>query len=132
VNIRPEAQNTEDTTHRPHEAQEKGRPTCGYFDPSQNEEQNTNRRKYRDWRKGHPETALLVTHPIYIYPTQTLLWRPRSVCWQKLDIAVSWKSLPESNKYWGKCWQSTIELSIGYPMEQLKKGLKELKAFATP
>jgi hypothetical protein len=27
----PEAQNTHDTIHRPHEAQEEERPKCGYF-----------------------------------------------------------------------------------------------------
>jgi hypothetical protein len=32
--ISPEAQNTQDTIHRPHEAQEEGRPRCGYFGPS--------------------------------------------------------------------------------------------------
>jgi hypothetical protein len=25
---------TQDTIHRPHEAQEEGRPKCGYFNPS--------------------------------------------------------------------------------------------------
>jgi hypothetical protein len=27
-------QNTQDTIHRPHEAQEEGRTKCGYFGPS--------------------------------------------------------------------------------------------------
>ena len=30
----PEVQNTQDTIHRTHEAQEEGRPKCGYFGPS--------------------------------------------------------------------------------------------------
>jgi hypothetical protein len=34
VDISPEAQNTQDTIHRPNEAQEDGRPKCGYFNPS--------------------------------------------------------------------------------------------------
>jgi hypothetical protein len=33
VDISPEAQNTQDTTHRPNEAQEEGRPKYGYFKP---------------------------------------------------------------------------------------------------
>ena len=32
--ISPEAQNTQDTIHKPHETQEEGRPKCGHFDPS--------------------------------------------------------------------------------------------------
>ena len=32
--ISPEAQNTQDTIHRPHEAQEEGRPKCDYFGTS--------------------------------------------------------------------------------------------------
>ena len=30
----PIARNTQDITHRPHEAQEEGRPKCEYLDPS--------------------------------------------------------------------------------------------------
>jgi hypothetical protein len=32
-------------------------------------------------------------HPTYSHQTQTLLWMPRSACWQETDIAVSWKAL---------------------------------------
>jgi len=32
--VAPKAQNTQDTIHRPHEAQEEGRPNCGCFSPS--------------------------------------------------------------------------------------------------
>jgi hypothetical protein len=52
-----------DTFHRPHEAQEEGRPKYEGFCPSENREQNTHGSKYGDnvWnidcRKGHPETA---------------------------------------------------------------------------
>ena len=35
------AWNTQDTTHRPHEAQEEERPKCGYFDPYWKVNQNT-------------------------------------------------------------------------------------------
>ena len=34
VDISPKAWNTQNTVHRPHEAQEEGRPKCEYFDPS--------------------------------------------------------------------------------------------------
>ena len=33
THIGPKARNIQDTTHRPHEAHEEGRPKCGYFDP---------------------------------------------------------------------------------------------------
>jgi hypothetical protein len=49
-------------------------------------------------------------------------------CWQEPDMAVSWEALTEPNKYWGGCSQ----LSTGSPLEELEKGLKELKGFATP
>jgi hypothetical protein len=32
--ISPEAWNTQNTIHKPHETQEEGKPKCGYFDPS--------------------------------------------------------------------------------------------------
>jgi hypothetical protein len=34
LDIIPKALNTQDTIHRPYEAQEEGRPKCGYFSPS--------------------------------------------------------------------------------------------------
>jgi hypothetical protein len=68
-------------------------------------------------------------HPIYRY--QTLLQMPRSACWQEPDRAVSWEPLLEPGKYRGGCSQPTIGLSTGSPMEELEKGLKELKGFAT-
>jgi hypothetical protein len=34
VDISPEAQNTQDTICKTHEAQEEGRPKCGFFNPS--------------------------------------------------------------------------------------------------
>jgi hypothetical protein len=36
------------------------------------------------------------------------------------------------DKYRSGCSQSSIGLSTGSPMEELEKGLKELKAFAGP
>jgi hypothetical protein len=32
-------------------------------------------------------------NPIYRHQTQTLLWMPRSACWQDSGIAVSWEAL---------------------------------------
>jgi hypothetical protein len=48
--------------------------------------------------------------------------------------------MPEPYKYRGRCSQPTIQLSVGSPIEKsgrnerkkLKKGVKELKGFATP
>ena len=47
------------------------------------------------------------------------------------DIAVSCEALSNSDKYIGGCLQITIGLSMGSPMEVLKKGLEKLKVFAT-
>jgi hypothetical protein len=47
-------------------------------------------------------------------------------------MVVSWESLPEPDQYKGGCSQPTSRLSTGTPMEELEKGLKELKGFATP
>jgi hypothetical protein len=44
---------------------------------------------------------------------------------------VSCGVLPEADKYRGGCSQPTIGLSMGFPIKELKKGLKELKGFAT-
>jgi hypothetical protein len=70
-------------------------------------------------------------HPIYSHQTQALLWMPWSACWQEPDIAVSCEALLEADKYRGRCSQPTIGLSTGTPMEELEKGLGELKGFAT-
>jgi len=48
------------------------------------------------------------------------------------DIAISWEALPEPDKYRGGCSQPIIELRTGSPLEELEKGLKELKELATP
>ena len=47
-------------------------------------------------------------------------------------MAVSCEALPEPYKYRDRCSQPTIGLIMGSPMEELEKGLKELKGFATP
>jgi hypothetical protein len=36
------------------------------------------------------------------------------------------------DKYRGGCFQPTIGLSTGLPVEELEKGPKELKGFASP
>jgi hypothetical protein len=45
VDISPEAQNTQDTIHRPHEAQEEGRPKYRYFGPSLKGDQKKKKKK---------------------------------------------------------------------------------------
>ena len=70
-------------------------------------------------------------HPIYSHQTQTILLMPRSACGQVPDIAVSLETLPEPDNYRGRCLQPTIGLRNEFPMEELEKGLKELKGFAT-
>ena len=67
----------------------------------------------------------------YSHQTWTLLCILGSACWQKPDMAVLWDALPEPDKKRGRCFQPTIGLSTGSPMEELEKGLKELKGFAT-
>ena len=47
------------------------------------------------------------------------------------DTAVSWDTLPEPYKYRDRYWQKTIGQSEGSPIEELEKGLKELKGIAT-
>jgi hypothetical protein len=37
-------------------------------------------------------------HPICRHQTQTLLWMPRSTCWQEPGIAVLWEALPEPDQ----------------------------------
>jgi hypothetical protein len=57
---------------------------------------------------------------------------PTSDCLQEPDLAVSREALPVPDKYRSGCSQPTIGLSTGFPMEEVEKGLKELKGFATP
>jgi hypothetical protein len=48
MDISPNALNTQDTIHRPHDAQEEEKPKFGCLGPSYMEEQNTHRREYKD------------------------------------------------------------------------------------
>jgi len=52
-------------------------------------------------------------HPTCSHQTQSLLGMPRGACWQEPDIAVYWETLPQPDKYRGKCLQPTIELRTG-------------------
>jgi hypothetical protein len=76
VDISPEAQYTQDTIHRTHEAQEEGRPKCAYFGPSYKGKQNTyGRTKFGAETEETATQRLphLGIHPIYSYQTQILL-----------------------------------------------------------
>ena len=55
----------------------------------------------------------------------------RSVWWQEPATAVSSEALPETDKYRDRCLQQPFGMSIGSPIEELGKGLKELNGFAT-
>jgi hypothetical protein len=81
-------------------------------------------------RKAIQSLPHLGIHPICRHQTKTLLLMPRKACWQVPDIAVSWEGLPEPDKYRCGCKKSTIGLSMGIPMEEFGKWLKELKGFA--
>jgi hypothetical protein len=74
---------------------------------------NGNMRGSETERKAIQRLPHLGIHPIYSHQTQTLLWMPRSACWQGPAMAVSWKDLPEPDKYRGRCLQPTIGLSGG-------------------
>jgi hypothetical protein len=45
------------------------------------------------------------------------LWMPTSACRQEPDVAVSWKPLSVPDTYKNGCWQLSIGLSTGSPME---------------
>jgi hypothetical protein len=49
---------------------------------------------------------------------------------QEPDIAVSGEALQEHDKCRCRSWQPTIALSMGTPVKELGKGLKELNGFA--
>jgi len=71
-------------------------------------------------------------HPICSQQTQSLWLMPRSAWWQKPEMAVSWEAWPEPYWYRLRCLQLVTRVSMGTPVEELGKGLKELKVFATP
>ena len=54
---------------------------------------------------------------------------PGSACSKEPDIAVSWEALAEPDKYRGGCSQPTIGLSMGSPVKELEKGMKEVKGW---
>jgi hypothetical protein len=83
-------------------------------------------------RKAIQRLPHMDIYPIYRHQTQTLLLMPRSAYWQEPVIAVSWEALPKPDKYRGRCSQPTVGLSTVSPMEELEKGLKQLKRFSTP
>ena len=51
---------------------------------------------------------------------------------EKSGVRYSSESLPVPDKYRGGCSQPTIGVSTRSPMEELEKGLKELKDLAAP
>jgi hypothetical protein len=55
----------------------------------------------------------------------------RNACWKEPEIAVSWEALLEPNKTEVKAHSQPLHWLQRYPMEELEKGLKELKGFAT-
>jgi hypothetical protein len=67
----------------------------------------------------------------YIDTKPRNLQMPRSACRQEPVIAVTLEALPDPDKYRGKYLQSIIGVR-GSPMEELEKGLKDLKGFVTP
>jgi hypothetical protein len=70
-------------------------------------------------------------YPIYRHQTQTLLWMPKSACWQEPNIAVSWEDLPEPDKYRGECSQPAIGLSTRSRMEELGKDWRNWRGLQT-
>jgi hypothetical protein len=74
----------------------------------------------------------LGTHPIYSYQIQTLLWMPkvhaeRSLIWLTPEGPCQSLENTETDAVW-----LAIRLSVRSTIEELEKGLKELKGFATP
>jgi hypothetical protein len=62
VDINPKVQNNQDSIHRPDEAQEEGRPKCGYFPFLEGEtkyswEQIWRQNAEHRLKKGHRETS---------------------------------------------------------------------------
>jgi hypothetical protein len=86
MNISPKAQNTQNTTHRPHEAQKEGWPKCGYFGLLRRGNKiimggNTETKGGADTEgKAIQRLPHLGIHPIHSHQTQTLLWMPTNAC----------------------------------------------------
>ena len=133
MDISPKAPNNQDTICRPHEAQAEGRPKCGCFSFSEkgnkiltgaNMEINS---RAETVGKIIQRPSHLGIHSIYCHQTLSLLCIPRNDCWKEPDMAFSWEALSEPYKYRGRFSQSIIGLSVGSLVEELEKGLKELK-----
>jgi hypothetical protein len=89
VDINPKAWNSQDTIHRPHDAQEEGRSKYGFFGPSYKGEQNTQGSKYgdkvlsRELRKERPSRNC-PTRAVSISYTVT---KPRHYCGRQEVVA---------------------------------------------
>jgi len=79
------------------------------------------------WMKDLPESTSPKDPSLIQSPSPGTIAVASSACWQELDKTISWEALPEPDKYRGRCSQPTIELKTGSRMEELEKGLKELK-----
>jgi hypothetical protein len=86
----------------------------------------------RDWGMAIQRLPHLGIHPMCSHQNQTLLLMPRRACWQEPQIAVLWEVVPEPDQYRCGCSQPAIRQSTGTLIEELGKGLKELKGLATP
>jgi hypothetical protein len=85
----------------------------------------------RDWRKGHPETAPTGDPSNIQSPNPDII-----VDTNKCKLTGAWYSYLLRGSV--RAWQiqryvltTNIGLSMRSPMEELEKGLKELKGFAT-
>jgi hypothetical protein len=116
VDISPEVQNTQDTTHRPYEPQEEGGPKCECFSSSEKGELNTHRKKKMETKCGtETEGKAILTlshlgiHPIYshqisggcfcgcreLFPDRNLIWlSPENLCDGLTKIEVDACSQP--------------------------------------
>ena len=84
MDFSPEVQNTQDTIHRPHEAQEKEDHSVDTLVLLRKGNKIPMERvtKFRAETEGMTIQRLthLGIHPIYSYQAQTLLWMPTSAC----------------------------------------------------
>jgi hypothetical protein len=83
VDICPEVQNTQDTIHRPHEAQEEGRPKCVDTSVLLRRRNKIPMGEVTETKWGAETEGKAIQrlphlgiHPIYSYQTQTVLWMP--------------------------------------------------------
>ena len=93
MDISPEARTTQDTIHRPYEAQEEGRPgvdTSVLLRRGNKILMGGDKGTKRGAKTEGKANQRLPPHgdPYYIQ-LQTLLWMPTSACLQEPDIAIS-------------------------------------------